>query len=284
MIAHLVHSTRQSVRRICEVLELPRSSYYHAALPTATQRSDEELGPLIEAIFTRHCGRYGHRRIWEELRDQGTVCALVRVARLMRERGLRAIQPKNYIPRTSDGRADKPSANLLQGQPLPDRPDRVWAGDLTFIRTERGWLYLAVIIDLCTRRIVGWSLAAHMRAELVTHALEQALASRRPKPGLIFHSDRGSQYGSKVHRRILASAGMSQSMSARANPYHNAWTESFMGTFKREILPAGKFQDEAHARREIFAYIEGYYHNHRKHSSLGYLTPTQFEAQILSLN
>lgn len=284
MIAQLVNSTRQSVRRICEVLELPRSSYYHAARPTATQRSDEELGLLVEAIFVRHCGRYGHRRIWAELRDQGMPCGLERVARLMRQRGLRAIQPKNYVPRTSDGRADKPSGNLLAGQPLPDLPDQVWAGDLTFIPTERGWLYLAVIIDLCTRRIVGWSLAAHMRAELVNQALEQALATRRPQRGLIFHSDRGSQYGSKAHRRILSRAGIRQSMSARANPYHNAWTESFIGTFKREILPAGKFLDEAHARREIFAYIEGYYHNHRKHSSLGYLTPTQFEAQILSLN
>lgn len=278
MIDAIRQATGHHVRRICHVLQVPRSSYYHAASPTASELSDLHTGSRIEAIFKRHRRRYGYRRIWKELADTGITCAPARVRHLMAQRRLRAIQPKTYTPRTSDGRADKPSPNLLVGQPLPDRPDRVWAGDITFIPTASGWLYLAVVIDLCTRRIVGWSLAPHMRAGLVADALKQALHTRRPKPGLVFHSDRGSQYGSGDYRRLLDRAGAVQSMSARANPYHNAWTESFMGTLKGEMLQDGCFADEQDARTEIFDYIEGYYNNHRKHSSLGYRTPVQFEA------
>ena len=147
-----------------------------------------------------------------------------RVRRIMLERGLKAIRPKTYVPKTSDGRADNPSPNLLLDQPLPELPNRVWAGDITFIPTAAGWIYLAVVIDLCSRKIVGWALADHMRAELVGDALKQALGSRDTVPDLIFHSDRGSQYGSGAYRQILSQAGMRQSMSARANPYHIAWT------------------------------------------------------------
>ena len=154
----------------------------------------------------------------------------------------------------------------------------------SFIPTSAGWLYLAVVIDLCSRKIVGWSLADHLRADLVADALRQALGSRRALPGLIFHSDRGSQYGSGTFRELLRDAGMRQSMSARANPYHNAWTESFIGTLKTEMLADGSFIAHADARIELFAYIESYYNTHRKHSSLGYKTPASFEALINSIN
>ena len=284
MIDEIHRATGHGIRPICDALGVSRSSYYHAAEPTASQRSDKHTGDQIETIFKHHRRRYGHRRIWRELADGGIRCAPARVRRIMNSRGLRAIQPKTYVPKTSDGRADKPSANLLLGNDLPDQPDRVWAGDITFIPTEAGWLYLAVVIDLCSRRIVGWSLARHMRSTLVTGALSQALDSRRPAPGLIFHSDRGSQYGSGEYRALLGRAGMRQSMSARANPYHNAWTESFMGTLKTEMLQSGCFIDERDARTELFAFIEGYYNTHRKHSSLGYRTPNQFEAELNSLN
>jgi putative transposase len=166
--------------------------------------------------------RTGLLRIWKELADHHVVCAPDRVRRIMREWGLKAIQPKTYVPRTSDGRADKPSPNLLIGQPLPDKPDQVWAGDITYIPTTAGWLYLAVVIDLCSRKIIGWSLADHLRAELVVDALRQAIASRGTTQKPIFHSDRGSQYGSAAFREILRRSGIRQSMSARANPYHNA--------------------------------------------------------------
>jgi putative transposase len=157
-------------------------------------------------------------------------------------------------------------------------------GDITFIPTAAGWIYLAVVIDLCSRKIVSWALADHLRTQLVSDALKQALGSRDTIPDLIFHSDRGSQYGSVAYRQILSRAGMRQSMSSRANPYRNAWTESFMGTLKSEMLQDGCFIDENDARTEIFDYIESYYNHHRKHSSLGYQTPAQFEAKIHSLN
>ena len=284
MIEEIHQATGHGIRPICATLQVPRSSYYHAAAPTLTQRSDQEIGDVIEAIFKRHRRRYGYRRIWQELADREITCAPDRVRRILQERGLKAIQPKNYLPKTSDGRADKPSPNLLLDQPLPEKPNQVWAGDIPFIPTARGWLYLAVIIDLCSRKILGWALADHMRTELVTDALQQALGTRSTALSPIFHSDRGSQYGSTAHRQLLNQAGMRQSMSARANPYHNAWTESFMGTLKTEMLQGGSFIDEIDARTEIFSYIEAYYNTHRKHSSLGYKTPVQFESAIPSSN
>ena len=175
MIDDLRQATGYGIRQICARLQVPRSSFYHAASPTVTQSEDRRIGDLIETIFQRHGRRYGYRRIAEELSDARVVCAPDRIRRIMRARGLRAIQPKTYVPKTSDGRADKPSPNLLLDQPLPAKPDQVWAGDITFIPTSAGWLYLAVVIDLCSRKIVGWSLAGHLRAELVVAALQQAL-------------------------------------------------------------------------------------------------------------
>jgi putative transposase len=284
MIEHIHQQTGHGIRPICQVLGVPRSSYYHASQPTPCQSADLALGEVIEGIFKRHRRRYGYRRIHSDLSDKGIICAAARVRRIMEERGLRAIQPKTYVPKTSDGRADKPSPNLLLEKPLPEQPDKVWAGDITYIPTADGWRYLAVIIDLCSRRIVGWALADHLRTELVTDALKQALGSRPIAPGLIFHSDRGSQYGSRAHRQMLEAAAILQSMSARANPYHNAWTESFMGTLKNEMLQGGSFASDADARIEIFDFIESYYNHHRKHSALGYQTPAQFEAKNHSNN
>lgn len=283
MIEQIASQTGGSIRAVCAALGEARSSFYHAAAPTATQRADVQVGDFIEAIFRRHRRRYGYRRIGEELSDRGVSCAPARIRRIMAQRGLRAIQPKNFLPKTSDGRADKPSENLLSSHPLPESPNHAWAGDITFIPTSNGWLYLAVVIDLCSRRIIGWSLADHLRSDLVIAALQQALNSR-PVHRTIFHSDRGSQYGSASFRAVLSAASIRQSMSARANPYHNAWTESFIGTLKAEMLQNGCFQNAEDARTEIFDYIEGYYNTHRKHSALGYLTPAQFEANLNSLN
>ena len=280
MIQTIHQSTGHSVRRICSCLQVPRSSYHHAASPTPTQRCDQKLGAQIEEIFTRHRRRYGHRRVRQELGDHGVRCAAHRVRRLMAQRGLKALQPRHYLPRTSDGRADKPSANLLLDQPIPSKPDQVWTGDITFIPSSGGWLYLAVVMDLCSRKIVGWALADNLRTPLVTAALQQALGSRRKTSGVIFHSDRGSQYGSIHYRQMLGQAGMRQSMSARANPYHNAWTESFMGTLKTEMIQDRCFTDQKHARQELFTYIESYYNTLRKHSALGYLTPANFESTL----
>lgn len=283
MIAQIATTTGGSIRQVCKVLDLPRSSFYHAATPTPSAMADQHMGSLIEAIFKRHRSRYGYRRIGAELADHGVVCSAARIRRIMAHRGLRAIQPKNFVPKTSDGRADKPSPNLLTGRPLPKAPNQVWTGDITFIPVSSGWLYLAVVIDLCSRRIVGWSLGDHLRTDLVIAALRQATGSRGTRQ-TIFHSDRGSQYASSAFRSALADANMLQSMSGRANPYDNAWTESFIGTLKSEMLQNGCFQDDHDARIEIFDYIDGYYNTHRKHSSLGYLSPVQFEDSFQSNN
>ncbi len=284
MIQSIHQSTGHSVRRICAALQVPRSSYHHAARPTPTQRADQKLGAKIEEIFRCHRRRYGHRRVRLQLQDQGVECAAHRVRRLMAERGLKALQPRSHRPRTSDGRADRPSANLLLHRPVPSQPNQVWTGDITFIPCSGGWLYLAVVMDLCSRKIVGWALADHLRTPLVMAALQQALQSRRRTSGVIFHSDRGSQYGSIHYRQLLKQAGFCQSMSARANPYHNAWTESFMGTLKTELLQDRCFLDQKQARLELFTYIESYYNSHRKHSALGYLSPASFEALIPNPN
>lgn len=280
MICSITQSTGQSVRIICQTLNVPRSSYYHAATPTESQLSDADMAKAIATIFWHHRRRYGYRRIWKELAAQTIVCAPTRVRRLMREHGLHALQPKTYVPQTSDGRADAPSPNLIIGQPAPTTPNQIWAGDITFIPAGDTWLYLAVVIDLCSRRIVGWQLADHMRSDLVTEALRKGLAARPHTHGLIFHSDRGSQYGSAQFRSLLSTAGIRQSMSARANPYHNAWTESFIGTLKAEMLQDGHFIDQADAAIEIFAFIDAYYNTQRLHSSLNYRSPASFETEI----
>jgi len=163
---------------------------------------------------------------------------------------------------------------------MPTRLDQAWVGDITYIPMGSSWVYLAVVIDLCSRRVVGWSLGENMRSELVVAALRQAVQSRPKLSGTIFHSDRGSQYSGAAFRTLLEASGMRQSMSARANPYDNAWAESFIGTLKREMLQGGRFSDLVDARTEIFDYIEAYFNNHRKHSSIGYKTPAQFEKQI----
>ncbi len=283
MIESIKAKTRAGIRTICRVLEIPRSSYYHAATETPTATSDRQLSPIITKIFNDHHRRYGYRRICPALNDLGVTCAPARGRRLMADNGLRALQPKSFTPKTSDGRADAPSPNLIAEEPLPTSPCRAWAGDITHIPIDGGWAYLAVIIDLCTRQIVGWSLADNMRASLVTAALGQALETKTLGPDLIFHSDRGSQYGSRVFREQLADISARQSMSGRANPYDNAWTESVIGTIKHELIQDGCFEDIDDARTAIFDYIDGYYNTQRKHSSIGYITPNQCEKKLKAL-
>lgn len=252
MIERISEKTGASTRRICRVLELPRSSYYQASKPTKTELEDRQIGDQIEKIFHKHLRRYGYRRIHDDLKELQIRCGPARVRRIMKERGLHAIQPKNFVPRTSDGRADSPSANLLLERAAPSSINEVWIGDITFIATSEGWCYLAVVIDLYSRRVLGWSLADHLRADLVCDALRKALESRSAWGGLTFHSDRGSQYGSRAFRDSLEQAGITQSMSRRANPYDNAWCESFMGTLKAELFQDGCPASQAEAGSQIF--------------------------------
>ena len=264
------------MRRICQVLGLPRSSYHHVAAPSPARRARLALAGDVRRAFTETRCCYGYRRVHRELLRRRVECGAHTVRRIMRREGLQACRPRHFVPRTSDGKASKPSPNLLAECPLPKTPDRAWAGDITFIPCGPGWLYLAVVIDLCSRRVIGWSLSTRMHSSLVTDALGQAVQSRNSKD-VIFHSDRGSQYSSGSFRAMLASGGLRQSMSARSNPYDNAWTESFIGKLKAELIGQGSFRDIGHARSQLFSYIDGFYNNHRLHSSLDYRSPVDFE-------
>lgn len=264
------------MRRICTVLGLPRSTYHLASHP----HKDDRLMPLIEEIFHANRRCYGYRRIACELRRRGITCGAARIRRLMRRQGLQAIQRKRFTPRTSDGKASRPCPNLLGKATFPTAPNQVWTGDITYMPSSKGWLYLAVVIDLCSRRIIGWSLSNSMQGGLVADALRQAIQSRGKAASTIFHSDRGSQYSSGAFRQMLDGAGLRQSMSRLANPYDNAWTESFMGTLKTEMSDEGPFKDITDARTKLFDYIDVFYNRRRTHSSLGYLSPFQFEAKF----
>ena len=283
MIASIQKQTGAGVRQVCRVLGAPRSSFYHAAKPSAMQLRDELACELIETLFKQHRRRYGHRRIHHELAARGVLCAPSRVRRIMALKGLRAIQPKNFPPKTSDGKASRPAPNLLAGMREVSQPNQVWTADITFIPIATGWLYLALVMDLCSRRILGWQLAVHMRSDLVLQAFTQAMQWRRPAAGAIFHSDRGSQFASVRFRCALHAAGFRQSMSAPSNPYDNAWTESFNGTLKREMLQRGSFQNFQDAQTEIFEYIDAYYNTRRLHSALAYSSPAQFERDSFNL-
>jgi putative transposase len=282
MITSIHEQTGHSLRLIHQILGLPRSSFYLGAKLSQRQVTDLELTQAITLIFRQHLSRYGVRRIRATLQAQGLCVSEARVRRLMAAAALRAHQPRTFVPRTSDGRADAPSPNLLLDRAPPSRPNQVWVSDFTYIPCGSSFVYLCIVMDLYSRRVVGWSLADHMRSELVTDALRSAIDSRCNLDGLILHSDRGSQYASKAFRKLLSTAHMQQSMSARANPYHNAWAESVIGTLKGEMLRDGRFLSLEDAHIEITAYIDCYYNTQRIHSSLSYTTPVAFEAKILN--
>ena len=238
---------------------------------------DRELMPFICHIFWQHKRRYGARRIAVELQAQGRPCGVDRVAKLLKSRGLQAIQPQSFKPQTTDSQhALGYSPNLLQRSSPPSQLNRVWVADITYLPLkESACAYLALVLDLCSRRVVGWSLAEQMTDTLVLDALQHAIRDRQPVPGLIHHSDRGGQYASHAYRAVLRRAEFRQSMSRAANCYDNAFMESCFGTVKTE-LEMTEYQNYQAARREITEYLH-YYGRQRKHSALGYLTPAQFE-------
>jgi putative transposase len=265
---------------LCEVLEVPRSRYYawRAGSPSRHAQGDEALKEPIRAIFWEHQRRYGARRIVRELSARGTCCGVSRAGRLLREMGLQAIQPKSYRPRTTDSRHGLGySPNLLLESPPPSGINQVWVGDISYVPLcDGGFLYLAMLMDLYSRRIVGWELRDHLRESLVLGALRRAIAVRQPRADLIHHTDRGGQYAGQEYRRVLQRAGMRQSMSRAENGYDNAFMESCFGTIKTE-LEMECYGHEAIARREIGGYVR-YYNTHRRHSALDYCTPEEFEA------
>jgi putative transposase len=240
--------------------------------------------PLIRHIFWQHKRRYGARRIAVELQAQGRPCGVDRVAKLLKHQGLQAIQPQSYRPQTTDSRHTLGySPNLLQRSSPPVQLNRVWVADITYIPLkETAFAYLALVLDLCSRRIVGWSLAEQMTETLVLETLHHAIRARQPMPGLIHHSDRGGQYAGHAYRAVLRRANIRQSMSRAANCYDNAFMESCFGTIKTE-LEMTEYQDSPQARHDIASYL-AYYNHDRRHSSLNYLTPAAFEVQLTSSN
>ena len=280
MIGQL-HQDGFATASLCEILEVQRSCYYAWQRGNQSQRAREnaELKPLIQDIFWEHKRRYGARRIARELAAQKKNCGVGRVGRLLEEMDLKAIQPKTYRPRTTDSRHRLGySPNLLLASPPPHRINHIWVGDITYIPVENGnFLYLAILLDLYSRRIVGWELRDHMKESLVLAALRSAIAFRGPSADLLHHTDRGGQYAGKEYRRILQRAEMRQSMSRADSCYDNAFMESCNGTIKAE-LEMECYENEPVARKEIREYIR-YYNTRRRHSALDYSTPEQFEAE-----
>lgn len=267
---------------LCDTLEVSRAGYYAwlAESVTSHQQRDRELMPLVCDIFWQHKRRYGARRITVELAARGEPCGVDRVAKLLKMQGLRAIQPQSYKPRTTNSQHTLGyNPHLLLRSAPPAQLNRVWVADITYLPLRTGgFVYLASLMDICSRRVVGWSLDVQMTDSLVIDALQKAIALRQPPPGLVHHSDRGGQYASHDYRAILRRADSRQSMSRAANCYDNAFMESCFGTIKTE-LEMTEYDHCRAARMEIASYV-AYYNTERRHSSLDYLSPTAFEAQL----
>ena len=277
------HLQAYPVATVCRVLKVSRSGYYDwrdRPLSSRQVRS-EQLAAKIRAVHEQNRCVYGSPRLCRALQSQGEAVCENTVAKVMRRCGIRAKGRKRFVPRTTDSTHDRPvAANLLDRQFQAVLPDRKWAADLTYIRTGEGWLYFAAVMDLCTRRIVGWSMADHMKADLVQDALEMALARRRPGPGLLHHSDRGVQYACEDYQHRLAQQGLLCSMSRRGNCWDNAMMESFFATLKSELVNHQQYQTHEQARASIFEYVEVFYNRKRLHSALGYQSPESFEASL----
>jgi transposase InsO family protein len=268
-----------TVKRACELLEVSRAAFYASNEPCRRDVDDETLGERIEEIFTASRRTYGAPRVHRELTNQGVRCGRKRVARIMRRRRLVGRCPRRFKRTTITDPNGEHLVDLVKRTfgPGTVEVDRVYVGDITYIRTWEGWLYLATVIDLASRRVVGWAMADHMRAELVCDALSMALTSRRPPAGLIFHSDRGSQYTSAEFGELCGDHGVVQSMSRPGQCWDNAVAESFFATLKLELIYTRSWPSIAQARHAVFDYIEVFYNQRRLHTTLGYLSPADYE-------
>jgi transposase InsO family protein len=272
-----------AVATLCRIIGASVSGFYAwlRAIPAARTRAEAEaeLRGHVGRVFAAGRRVYGSPRVHAELRRQGRRHSRRRVARLMREMGLSARRGRRRAPRTTDSRHALPVApNLLDRHFAAERPDAVWLADISYLPTDEGWLYLAVVEDLATREVVGWSMADHLRADLCTDALVMALQRRRPEPGLIHHSDRGVQYAAEPYRKALKRHGIKRSMSRRGNCLDNAPMESFFASLKKEHVHHVRFRSRAEAKAAVFEYVEVFYNRQRLHSALGYRTPAEARA------
>jgi transposase InsO family protein len=273
------HRGRWPVRLMCRVLRVSPAGYYdwRGRPQSAKARRREALIASIKAIHGEVKARYGSPRIHAELAARGLPCCVNTVARLMRRHGIAAKTRRKFRCTTDSNHAHPVAENVVNRDFEPMAANRTWAADITYIATGEGWLYLAVVEDLYSRQIVGWSMDERMDSRLVVDALEMALAARQPGAGLVAHSDRGSQYASEHHRGLLARHGIVCSMSRRANCWDNAPMESFFASLKKELTHGEIFATRAEARSSLFEYIEVFYNRIRRHSSLGYLSPAEYE-------
>jgi len=265
---------------ICEALGVSRSGF-HAWLgraPSARARSDEMLGARVRASFIASYRTYGARRVWHDVLAEGQPCGLHRIERLMRQQALKARPRRRGLPK-DDGHRSVIAENVLDRQFSAEAPNQKWVADLTYIWTAEGWLYVAAVIDLFSRRVVGWSMSATMTAQLVTDALMMAIWRRGKPDALLHHSDQGSQYTSEQFQRLMADNGVTCSMSRSGNVWDNAAMESFFSSLKTERIARKTYRTRNQAKAEVFDYIERFYNPTRRHSTLGYLSPIDFEQQ-----
>ena len=278
------HREHFPVRLMCRVLEASPSGFYDWLRRPESQRAAEDRALIekIQAVHNESRRTYGSPRVHASLKAEGYRIGRKRVARLMRENDIRA-KAKRKFKVTTDSRHDHPVApNLLDRQFTVEAPNTVWLADISYIWTREGWLYLAVVLDLFSRQVVGWAMDEQMPQELTLAALDMALQRRRPLPGLMHHSDRGSQYAAGAYQKRLAEHGIVCSMSRKGNCWDNAPMESFFHTLKTELVHHRDYLTRDEARRDIFEYIEVFYNRQRRHSTLGYLSPAQFEVTALA--
>ncbi len=268
------------VSMMCRLLEVSTSGYYAWLKRPVSPRSREDaiLTDRIRWIYLRSRSTYGAPRVYEELKDEGVRVGRKRVARLMRTAGMQGVSRRKRVLTTIRKPGARPAPDLVKRDFTADCPDQLWVADITYIRTWAGFLYLAVVMDAFSRRIIGWSMANHLRAELVIDALQMAIRQRRPE-GVVHHSDQGSQYTSLAFGKRCREANVRPSMGSIGDCYDNALCESFFATLECELLDRYKFRSRDQAGRAVFEFIEGWYNPHRRHSSIGYASPVRYEME-----
>jgi putative transposase len=264
---------------MCRVLDVSKGGFYNwlKRPPSAREQEDGKIAERIVGLYHQHKGRYGSPRIHQQLQDEGIHVGRKRVIRLMKQAQLAAHHTTHRIVTTHADPAATPAENMLDRAFEAQRPNEKWVADVTYVATEVGWMYLAALMDLYSRRIVGWAMGAHQDETLVERALAMAVTHRKPPQGLLHHSDRGCQYTSQAYQAFLKDHGIRVSMSRKGNCWENAVMERFFGTLKRECTSRVRLATHEEARTALFEYIEVYYNRVRKHSTLGYLSPVQFE-------
>jgi putative transposase len=278
------HRRTWRVERLCPALAVSRSGYYawRSRPESGRVQANRILLQHIRTVHSEAREAYGAVKTWRALQARGIACGRHRVARLRRAHGIEARRMRRFRAAYQGRNGAPPAPNLVARQFTVPAPNRVWAGDITFIPTRRGWLYLAVVLDLYSRRVVGWAMSDRINGALVVDALTMALAHRRPAPGLIHHSDQGMQYAGGAYHTLLHAHGLRASMSRKGNCYDNAPVESFFSTLKNEWTWHHTFQDRDHARAALFDYIELFYNRQRSHAALNYLSPVTYEEHDVS--